>query len=147
MGGFPDGYHMWEDTHPLIHDLVAPGVEVHCLYGTGIDTAERLIYSKTMPTGKATILMGDGDGTVNVRSLSACTKWAIEQKQPVYVRAQNVTIWPCSTILLLSITLQAYSPSVDLICCQKEMKPTFCFVFSTIFQSGKTTELICVGYC
>jgi len=85
--GFPDGYHMWEDTHPLIHDLVAPGVEVHCLYGTGIDTAERLIYSKTMPTGKATILMGDGDGTVNVRSLSACTKWAIEQKQPVYVRA------------------------------------------------------------
>lgn len=31
--------------------------------------------------------MGDGDGTVNVRSLSACTKWAIEQKQPVYVRA------------------------------------------------------------
>jgi len=78
---------MWEDTHPLIHDLVAPGVEVHCLYGTGIDTAERLIYSKTMPTGKATILMGDGDGTVNVRSLSACTKWAIEQKQPVYVRA------------------------------------------------------------
>lgn len=51
--GFPDGYHMWEDTHPLIHDLVAPGVEVHCLYGTGIDTAERLIYSKTMPTGSS----------------------------------------------------------------------------------------------
>jgi len=44
---------MWEDTHPLIHDLVAPGVEVHCLYGTGIDTAERLIYSKTMPTGSS----------------------------------------------------------------------------------------------
>ena len=42
---------MWEDTRPLIHDLVAPGVEVHCLYGTGVDTAERLIYSKTMPTG------------------------------------------------------------------------------------------------
>lgn len=84
---FPDGYHMWEDTHPLIHDLVAPGVEVHCLYGTGVDTAERLIYSKTTPTGKATILMGDGDGTVNVRSLSACTKWAIEQKQAVYVRS------------------------------------------------------------
>jgi len=85
--GFPDGHHMWEDTRPLIHDLVAPGVEVHCLYGTGVDTAERLIYSKTMPTGKATILMGDGDGTVNVRSLSACSKWAIEQKQAVYVRA------------------------------------------------------------
>lgn len=31
--------------------------------------------------------MGDGDGTVNVRSLSACTKWAIEQKQAVYVRS------------------------------------------------------------
>ena len=47
--GFPDGYHMWEDTHPLIYDLVAPGVEMHCIYGTGVDTAERLIYSK-VPT-------------------------------------------------------------------------------------------------
>ena len=30
--------------------------------------------------------MGDGDGTVNVRSLSACSKWATEQKQAVYIR-------------------------------------------------------------
>jgi len=84
--GFPDGYHMWEDTHPLIYDLVAPGVEMHCIYGTGVDTAERLIYSKATPTGKANILMGDGDGTVNVRSLSACSQWIGQQKKPVYVR-------------------------------------------------------------
>lgn len=31
--------------------------------------------------------MGDGDGTVNVRSLAACSKWINEQSQPVYVQA------------------------------------------------------------
>lgn len=30
--------------------------------------------------------MGDGDGTVNVRSLAACSKWTKEQSQPVYVQ-------------------------------------------------------------
>lgn len=84
--GFDSGYDMWQDTHPLVHELVAPGVELHCLYGTGVDTAERLVYTKSTPIGKATILMGDGDGTVNVRSLSACSKWATEQKQSVYIR-------------------------------------------------------------
>lgn len=51
-----------------------------------METAERLVYAKSTPQGKATIIMGDGDGTVNIRSLSACTKWAGEQKQPVYVQ-------------------------------------------------------------
>lgn len=98
---------MWQDTHPLVHDLIAPGVELHCLvnsemeriaqlstypilcqqFGTGVDTAERLIYSKSTPIGKATIIMGDGDGTVNVRSLAACSKWVKQQSQPVYVQA------------------------------------------------------------
>jgi hypothetical protein len=31
--------------------------------------------------------MGDGDGTVNVRSLAACSKWVNEQPQSVYVQA------------------------------------------------------------
>lgn len=83
---FPTAYDYWQDTRPLVHDLVAPGVELHCLFGTGVDTAERLVYDKTTPLGKATIIMGDGDGTVNVRSLSACAKWADEQKQPVVVQ-------------------------------------------------------------
>ena len=56
-------------------------------YGTEVDTAERLVYSKPTPNGKATIIMGDGDGTVNVRSLAACSKWIKEQSQPVYVQA------------------------------------------------------------
>lgn len=56
-------------------------------FGTGVDTAERLVYSKSTPLGKATIIMGDGDGTVNVRSLAACSKWTKEQSQPVYVQA------------------------------------------------------------
>ncbi|KAK4015285.1 phospholipase A2 group XV [Daphnia magna] len=84
---FPLGYDMWQDTHPLVHELTAPGVEIHCIFGTGVDTAERLVYTKSTPLGKATIIMGDGDGTVNVRSLAACSKWVNEQSQPVYVQA------------------------------------------------------------
>ena len=77
---------MWEDTRPLLYDLVPPGVELHCLYGTGIETTERLVYSKSSPSGKATIIPGDGDGTVNVRSLKACQRWVGKQKKPVYPR-------------------------------------------------------------
>ena len=51
-----------------------------------MDTAERLVYPKTIQQGKVSILMGDGDGTVNVRSLSVCSKWASEQNQRVVVQ-------------------------------------------------------------
>lgn len=32
------------------------------------------------------VYVGDGDGTVNYRSLSACAKWMDEQKQRVVVQ-------------------------------------------------------------
>ena len=83
---FAIGYEMFKDTKLLLKNLTPPGVEVHCLYGTGIDTAEQLVFSKTIPDGKATIRMGDGDGTVNVRSLYACEMWIPQQKQPVFSR-------------------------------------------------------------
>ena len=60
---------------------------MHCLYGSGMETAERLIFSKGTPDGKATLIMGDGDGTVNERSLAACQIWQTTQKQPIYSRA------------------------------------------------------------
>lgn len=43
------------------------------------------MYAKSTPQGKGNIIMGDGDGTVNVRSLSACERWAKQQSQPVFV--------------------------------------------------------------
>lgn len=82
-------------------DFTAPGVEVHCLYGEGSPTVERYACSKihtenldadanlfnfrlnykTGLSGSPTLVSGDGDGTVNARSLKACEKWAGNPKQ------------------------------------------------------------------
>jgi len=84
---------MVEDTEDLIAGLKPPQVEVFCLHGSKVDTTERLIYppggfpniarvSSTQdqnndtnlgfwpfPSYDPTIIKGDGDGTVNIRSL------------------------------------------------------------------------------
>lgn len=68
----------------MIADVKAPQVEMHCLYGSKVDTPGALqfppngfpdTYPKTIPD--------DGDGTVNMRSLEACLAWSGKQKQAV----------------------------------------------------------------
>lgn len=85
---FTDGWEMRKDSLPYAMNFSAPGVEIYCLYGTGIDTVENLNYEKTYDlSGKPTLAMGDGDGTVNRRSLEACQYWNGQQKQPVHLQA------------------------------------------------------------
>jgi len=82
----PDGWMMQQDTKDLLPGLKPPGVEVFCIHGNGVNTTERLIYAKGEFPGKdpSTILKGDGDGTVNMRSLLGCTRWDGQQKQKVH---------------------------------------------------------------
>ena len=42
-------------------------MKVHCAYGSGVDTTEQLIYNEV--SSKPVFLKGDGDGTVNLKSL------------------------------------------------------------------------------
>ncbi|KAK0401701.1 hypothetical protein QR680_015926 [Steinernema hermaphroditum] len=59
-----------------IVELEAPGVELHCIYGAGIPTPERFIWDEGyFPDYQPTEILGDGDGTVNLRSLEACKQW------------------------------------------------------------------------
>uniref|UniRef100_T1J256 Group XV phospholipase A2 n=1 Tax=Strigamia maritima TaxID=126957 RepID=T1J256_STRMM len=82
---YMNGYEMWKDTKDLIYKLNPPGVEVHCLHGVDVDTEERAVYtSGTYPDGSPSFIFGNGDGTVNYRSLSACLSWQGKQTQPVY---------------------------------------------------------------
>lgn len=81
---YPIGYQMWLDTRNLSSPITAPEVEVHCLYGTGVNTIDQLKYSSTFPDGKPDIEYGDGDGTVNLLSLQGCTNWKDKQSKPVY---------------------------------------------------------------
>lgn len=62
------------------------GVAIHCLYSGGIATPQRLVYdfAATFPDSQPIVEMGDGDGTVNLRSLEACGRWRhVQRAHPV----------------------------------------------------------------
>ncbi|KAJ6634693.1 Phospholipase A2 group XV [Pseudolycoriella hygida] len=74
----------------IFNNFSAPGVEVHCLYGKNMgDTAESLDFYNGL-NSYPTITYGDGDGTVNLRSLLGCTYWrntSAQEKHSVYQQA------------------------------------------------------------
>ncbi|KAK9888719.1 hypothetical protein WA026_000945 [Henosepilachna vigintioctopunctata] len=83
---YPDGWEMKKDTEKYQLEFKPPGVEVHCLYGTEVDTVERLYYKPgTWLDGYPSLIMGNGDGTVNLRSLQGCAHWQNFQKQKIYI--------------------------------------------------------------
>ncbi|XP_034172371.2 lysosomal phospholipase A and acyltransferase isoform X2 [Osmia lignaria lignaria] len=81
----PNGWEFWKDNEKYQLDFTPPGVEVHCLYGSGLDTVQKLYYKPgTSIEGIPQLVPGDGDGTVNLRSLEGCKYWQGKQKQKVY---------------------------------------------------------------
>ncbi|CAG2171481.1 unnamed protein product [Oppiella nova] len=82
------GYNMWLDVRNLTYNMTPPGVEVHCLHGHGLDTMHKLVYNKgKFPDSQPHIVYGDGDGTVNLKSLSSCLQWKGKQKQNVFYQS------------------------------------------------------------
>lgn len=82
---YPTGYLMRRDTEDLIKKLEPPGVEVHCLHGVNVSTPAALNYTKPQWYDKQPgVIFGDGDGTVNLRSLQGCQRWIGKQKQNVF---------------------------------------------------------------
>ncbi|XP_069460035.1 phosphatidylcholine-sterol acyltransferase [Ambystoma mexicanum] len=83
---FEDGFYMWEDTKGLLEGLPPPGVEVFCIYGTGIPTPETYTFGSDFPTGEPTnITYDDGDDTVHTRSMGMCKLWQDQQQEKVHV--------------------------------------------------------------
>uniref|UniRef100_A0A0N5A8Y2 Group XV phospholipase A2 n=1 Tax=Syphacia muris TaxID=451379 RepID=A0A0N5A8Y2_9BILA len=73
---YADGYYQYLQTGFLLENLEPPRVRVYCIYGYGIDTPEAFFWKKGyFPDYQPTTTYGDGDGTVNRRSLEACAKW------------------------------------------------------------------------
>lgn len=63
-------------TTPPAWDEQPPGVDVHCFYGTEVNTPYFLKYRPGyFPDYLPDITYGSGDGTVPVRSLEACKRW------------------------------------------------------------------------
>ncbi|KAK0428978.1 hypothetical protein QR680_011118 [Steinernema hermaphroditum] len=82
----------WEQYQKTNYDRVgtldAPGVKVHCIYGTKVNTPETFSWApKDFPDSQPTTFFGDGDGTVNIRSLEACKRWNPENNSGKTVKA------------------------------------------------------------
>jgi len=78
---------MYQSVKDLDVDYPAPQVEVHTIYGYNVSTVEKLVYTKEEDYPfKPTFLEGDGDGTVNLRSLELYKRWYNQQKQKIYVQ-------------------------------------------------------------
>jgi len=76
---------MINDTKDILSGLPAPNVEVYCIHSSKIPTAERLVYGKGyFPSYDPEFVNGDGDGTVNIRSLEGCLSWKGKQSQPIH---------------------------------------------------------------
>ena len=52
-----------------------PGVPMYCIYSTGVDTLETAQYEQSLDEPPVAKVVGDGDGTVNRRSLVGCAKF------------------------------------------------------------------------
>ncbi|CAH8549446.1 unnamed protein product [Dicrocoelium dendriticum] len=80
---FARGYHMMRSAKDSFDYLKGPtGVDnVYCIHGAGIPTIERVVYkphtllSLPFPDQSPELVYGEGDGTVNLRSLSQCANW------------------------------------------------------------------------
>ena len=80
------GLALWHDTKDLIKDFTPPEVEVFCIYSHGLDTVEKLAFYQ-FPNSSLVKINGDGDNTVNLRSLQACESWISKQSQPIHTKA------------------------------------------------------------
>ena len=86
--GFPLGIKLRKLVENMTYPLTehSPQVTVHCMHGAGVNTAEGYQFKEgEFPDTPPAVTYGDGDGTVNIRSLEACSKWS--QRQP-----KNVTL-------------------------------------------------------
>ena len=90
--GFPLGVKLRKLVKNLIYPLSAhaPNVRLHCLYGTGVHTPASYVFGKgEFPDTEPEIIYGDGDGTVNRRSLEACGTWSQRQDYGVTLKGYH----------------------------------------------------------
>lgn len=98
--GFPQGIAPYRSRIPSLNNqLAAPLVPVTVIYSRGEDTIDTLFYSSKSFDKYSDVVYGDGDGTVNLRSLTAVIEdWQKTGARPVrVVEVSNTTHSGCLT--------------------------------------------------
>ncbi|CAH8497256.1 unnamed protein product [Dicrocoelium dendriticum] len=93
------GYDMMQSTKPSLDSFVGPtGIdEVFCIHGSSVPTTYHMVYSEPtfyrsgFPDQYPTLIPGDGDGTVHMRSLELCQNWP-GTKHVVFEGAEHLQI-------------------------------------------------------
>ena len=86
--GFPNGVQMRQSiTNSSELMSKAPGVPIVCFYGNIVGTTmDHVVFGTSgFPDNPASLVYGDGDGTVNLASLRLCEKFSKMQKESVSV--------------------------------------------------------------
>ena len=88
---FTSGWRMYNEVKNLTNHLPAPNVTMFCFYGKSYNsTPVQFVYGPGEFPNKdpSLIIKGDGDETVNLKSLTACSRWkgAREQSYDVTLR-------------------------------------------------------------
>lgn len=85
--GFSEGIAPYKSRiRPLTEHLEAPIVPITLMFGTGIGTPEMLVYGEGGFDKQPKVIEGDGDGTVNLCSLSAViSDWSAAEGQTIKV--------------------------------------------------------------
>ena len=74
---YPRGYEMFKEFGTLTGKLTPPNVTTFAYYGCEYPTPEKFIYTQgEFPDTEPEVVMGDGDGTVNINSLESCSVWS-----------------------------------------------------------------------
>ena len=82
---FTRGMEYLDNVRDTKENLQHPGVDTYCLYGSEKPTPETLVYGEgEFPDAQPEILMGDGDGTVNLRSLEYCLRWKDPENKKIF---------------------------------------------------------------
>ncbi|CAL8093808.1 unnamed protein product [Calicophoron daubneyi] len=93
------GYRMMQDTKIVVDSFDGPRDidHVYCIHGANLSTPTQLVYlpptfyRSGFPDQYPQLVMGDGDGTVSVRSLEVCSYWN-GAKHLVYEGGEHVQI-------------------------------------------------------
>ncbi|PPD68886.1 hypothetical protein GOBAR_DD34230 [Gossypium barbadense] len=123
--GYPEGVIPYiSRILPMTESLAAPNVGLTCIFGTGVKTPETLLYAKAGFDKQPEAVYGDGDGTVNLESLSALESlWAFEKNQSLKViRMSGISH---TSILEISAALDAIIAEISSINSKAQAEVSF----------------------